>query len=208
MALQVTIGLLGSNKLMRVITKHAAWPATISTQPYVIVVNHPRKPFDACRQRIPEAWGQNLCLQQYFRFAFQKELKATIKWKKVLTSLIHDTKACYTDVVLLRWSIWWALSTCGWILVVNYVQNLWETIRPSNQQQVYNGAVETAATVLGNCVFKIQFFQFRDAYYLSHSLFAFLEWLIIICKAWSYARTVNFTCNFSSALVFLYSGLR
>ena len=75
----------------------------------------------------------------------------SLSWKKVTISLLQDTKLIYSDNVLLRWSIWWALSTCGYMLVVNYVQNLWETIYSSsaNQSRVYNGAVEALATVLG-----------------------------------------------------------
>ncbi|CAK8676215.1 unnamed protein product [Clavelina lepadiformis] len=51
----------------------------------------------------------------------------------------------------MRWSVWWALSTCGWMLVVNYIQNLWENISPSatNETRVYNGAVESVATIMG-----------------------------------------------------------
>ena len=55
----------------------------------------------------------------------------------------------YRNTTLLRWSIWWALSTCGWLLVVNYIQNLWDLILPSSDYEVYNGAVESVATVLG-----------------------------------------------------------
>ncbi|CAK8698310.1 unnamed protein product [Clavelina lepadiformis] len=75
--------------------------------------------------------------------------KTSGSWKTTLVTLGKDLKDCYTDTTLLRWSVWWALSTCGWLLVVNYVQNLWETIRPSEDHEIYNGAVETVATVLG-----------------------------------------------------------
>lgn len=74
-----------------------------------------------------------------------------VKWTAVLHELWQNLKHCYSSKILLRWSIWWALSTCGWILVVNYIQNLWETILPSqgNEDQVFNGAVESAAQILG-----------------------------------------------------------
>lgn len=72
-------------------------------------------------------------------------------WKTVLHDLWKDLKYCYSTPNILRWSIWWALSTCGWILVVNYIQNLWETIRPSEgkEDETYNGAVEATAQILG-----------------------------------------------------------
>ena len=65
--------------------------------------------------------------------------------------LLNDAKLAYSNRTLLRWSVWWALSTCGYMLVVNYVQNLWETIYSSakHERKVYNGAVEALATVLG-----------------------------------------------------------
>uniref|UniRef100_H2ZIX4 Major facilitator superfamily (MFS) profile domain-containing protein n=1 Tax=Ciona savignyi TaxID=51511 RepID=H2ZIX4_CIOSA len=69
--------------------------------------------------------------------------------KLVMLKLWKDMKNCYMNPVLLRWSMWWALSTCGWLLVVNYAQNLWETIHSSAEGEVYNGAVEATATVLG-----------------------------------------------------------
>lgn len=73
------------------------------------------------------------------------------RWKTVLLNLWKDLKYCYSTQNLLRWSIWWALSTCGWVLVVNYIQSLWETIRPSHgkEEETYNGAVEATAQILG-----------------------------------------------------------
>ncbi|XP_077971127.1 thiamine transporter 1-like isoform X4 [Styela clava] len=73
------------------------------------------------------------------------------RWKSVTYLLLEDLKHCYSSPQLLRWSVWWALSTCGWILVVNYIQNLWELISPSqgHESEVYNGAVEAAAQILG-----------------------------------------------------------
>lgn len=72
-------------------------------------------------------------------------------FRSVLYQLWFDLKRCYATPVLLRWSIWWMFSTCGWILVVNYTQNLWETIRPSTDEsnEIFNGAVESLATLLG-----------------------------------------------------------
>jgi len=82
--------------------------------------------------------------------------------KTVLKNLWLDVKVCYSNVSLLRWSAWWALSTCGWLLVVNYTQNLWETINPSTENEVYNGAVEALATVLGKQPF--EFFEINSLY--------------------------------------------
>uniref|UniRef100_H2ZIX5 Uncharacterized protein n=1 Tax=Ciona savignyi TaxID=51511 RepID=H2ZIX5_CIOSA len=79
----------------------------------------------------------------------ESEVHRKISGKLVMLKLWKDMKNCYMNPVLLRWSMWWALSTCGWLLVVNYAQNLWETIHSSAEGEVYNGAVEATATVLG-----------------------------------------------------------
>ncbi|XP_033110338.1 thiamine transporter 2-like [Anneissia japonica] len=68
--------------------------------------------------------------------------------------LWSDFKACYSSRNLLQWSFWWAFATCGYFQVGNYIQNLWDVIlyKQSNggsHHQVWNGAVEAAATLAG-----------------------------------------------------------
>lgn len=67
----------------------------------------------------------------------------------VLKTLWRDFLHCYSCHTLLAWSLWWALSTCGYLQVVNYTQVLWENILPSRDFMIYNGYVETVSTVLG-----------------------------------------------------------
>ncbi|KAI4900091.1 hypothetical protein NFI96_027151 [Prochilodus magdalenae] len=68
---------------------------------------------------------------------------------EVLKILWADFVQCYSCHALLAWSGWWALSTCGYFQVVNYVQAVWEKILPSKDFEIYNGYVETASTLLG-----------------------------------------------------------
>ncbi|KAG1960253.1 thiamine transporter 1 [Pimephales promelas] len=68
---------------------------------------------------------------------------------EVLKMLWADFLQCYSSSTLLAWSVWWALSTCGYFQVVNYAQALWEKILPSNDFEIYNGYVETISTLLG-----------------------------------------------------------
>uniref|UniRef100_A0A4W4GQN2 Solute carrier family 19 member 2 n=1 Tax=Electrophorus electricus TaxID=8005 RepID=A0A4W4GQN2_ELEEL len=56
---------------------------------------------------------------------------------------------CFSRRPLLAWSVWWALSTCGYFQVINYAQVLWEKILPSKEFEIYNGYVETISTLLG-----------------------------------------------------------
>lgn len=68
---------------------------------------------------------------------------------EVLKILWADFTQCYSSRALLAWSVWWALSTCGYFQVVNYAQVLWEKMLPSKDFQIYNGYVETVSTLLG-----------------------------------------------------------
>ncbi|KAM4710908.1 thiamine transporter 1 [Anableps anableps] len=66
---------------------------------------------------------------------------------QVLRMLFDDFVQCYKCRTLLAWSVWWALATCGYFQIVNYVQALWESVRPA--LEIYNGYVETLSTLLG-----------------------------------------------------------
>uniref|UniRef100_A0A8D2E0A0 Solute carrier family 19 member 2 n=1 Tax=Sciurus vulgaris TaxID=55149 RepID=A0A8D2E0A0_SCIVU len=67
----------------------------------------------------------------------------------VLKVLWNDFLTCYSSRPLLCWSVWWALSTCGYFQVVNYTQGLWEKVMPSRHAAIYNGGVEAVSTLLG-----------------------------------------------------------
>ncbi|XP_027469193.1 LOW QUALITY PROTEIN: thiamine transporter 1 [Zalophus californianus] len=67
----------------------------------------------------------------------------------VLKVLWNDFLMCYSSRPLLCWSVWWALSTCGYFQVVNYTQGLWEKVMPSRNDAIYNGGVEAVSTLLG-----------------------------------------------------------
>ncbi|KAK9523740.1 hypothetical protein VZT92_017642 [Zoarces viviparus] len=68
---------------------------------------------------------------------------------EVLQVLFDDFLKCYRCRSLLAWSLWWALATCGYFQVINYAQALWENIRLSQDNEIYNGYVEALSTLLG-----------------------------------------------------------
>uniref|UniRef100_A0A669QS93 Solute carrier family 19 member 2 n=1 Tax=Phasianus colchicus TaxID=9054 RepID=A0A669QS93_PHACC len=68
---------------------------------------------------------------------------------RVLKDLWRDFLQCYSSRTMLCWSVWWALSTCGYFQVINYAQGLWEMVLPSQSTEIYNGGVEAASTLLG-----------------------------------------------------------
>ncbi|XP_043348493.1 thiamine transporter 2 isoform X4 [Dermochelys coriacea] len=68
--------------------------------------------------------------------------------RHMLVQLYKDLKECYCTKKLLYWSLWWALATAGYNQIVNYVQVLWDNRAPPKNNNIYNGAVEAAATFL------------------------------------------------------------
>ncbi|XP_076591094.1 thiamine transporter 2 [Chaetodon auriga] len=68
---------------------------------------------------------------------------------KVFLRLLRDFRQCYSSRQLLYWSVWWAMATCGYNQTVNYVQGLWDHMRPSDNFVIYNGGVEAAANLFG-----------------------------------------------------------
>ncbi|CAB3359409.1 Hypothetical predicted protein [Cloeon dipterum] len=60
-----------------------------------------------------------------------------------------DLKAAYTNMSVVKWSLWWALATCGYYQVLSYTQVIWEEIIQESGQQLYNGAVEALYTIIG-----------------------------------------------------------
>jgi thiamine transporter 2/3 len=54
----------------------------------------------------------------------------------------------YTNLHVVKWSAWWALSTCGYVQIENYMQPLYSAIQESNEA-AYNGAVEAILTLSG-----------------------------------------------------------
>lgn len=75
---------------------------------------------------------------------------------EVLQMLFSDFVQCYRCRPLLEWSVWWALATCGYFLILNYAQALWETIRPSRDHVIYNGYIETLSTLLGKAYLSLR----------------------------------------------------
>uniref|UniRef100_U3JTB1 Solute carrier family 19 member 2 n=1 Tax=Ficedula albicollis TaxID=59894 RepID=U3JTB1_FICAL len=82
-------------------------------------------------------------------FLLQSMQKQKVDIVKVFRDLWRDFLQCYSSRTMICWSVWWALSTCGYFQVINYAQGLWEMVLPSHGADIYNGAVEAASTLLG-----------------------------------------------------------
>lgn len=73
--------------------------------------------------------------------------------KTYCKDLFTEGLASYTNRTVLKWSIWWAIATCGNFQVGNYIQNLYEVIKPNRTNaETFNGGVDAVSTFLGAAV--------------------------------------------------------
>jgi len=75
------------------------------------------------------------------------------KWTRAGTLISKDFLSAFTSPYILKWSIWWALAMCGNYQVGNYIQTLWNEIKPEEGGTEcpchLNGGVEAATTLVG-----------------------------------------------------------
>lgn len=71
------------------------------------------------------------------------------KYKDAFSLMKRHFVEFVTNKYVVKWSLWWALATCGFIQVQTYMQPLWSEIGVTRDQTIYNGAVEAALTILG-----------------------------------------------------------
>ncbi|VVC25747.1 Reduced folate carrier,Major facilitator superfamily domain [Cinara cedri] len=71
---------------------------------------------------------------------------------EVIQKLWVDFKVAYSDPSVIKWSMWWSLSLCGYVLAAQYIQLLWKEINKNENNHLMNGAVESLATLLSAAV--------------------------------------------------------
>ena len=75
---------------------------------------------------------------------------------KQLKQAAVDLKQFYLNLHLLKWSLWWAIATCGMLQVGNYVQSLWSDIASESSggsqpnHRLYNGLVIATDTLVAS----------------------------------------------------------
>ncbi|XP_025073603.1 thiamine transporter 1-like [Pogonomyrmex barbatus] len=94
----------------------------------------------------------------------------------------------YTNYRVTKWSIWWALATCGYLQISSYIQLLWQTaVKPGDM--IYNGAVDFIYAIVGAvtvfCVGKIQL-NWTLIGDVILSIFSLLEGAILLGCFYSY----------------------
>ncbi|KAK3917670.1 Thiamine transporter 2 [Frankliniella fusca] len=69
----------------------------------------------------------------------------------VVQLLWSDCREAFTQMSVVKWSLWWALATAGQMMVLSYVQILWQAAadESGSSEKLWNGAVEAVYTLLG-----------------------------------------------------------
>ncbi|KJH41527.1 reduced folate carrier [Dictyocaulus viviparus] len=81
------------------------------------------------------------------------------KWsiRRYFVSMLGNFAVFKDNPIVLKWSTWWALTSCGIFQVYNYIQSLWLEMQP-DPNKVENGLVEVIGTSFGAMLsFIIQF---------------------------------------------------
>ncbi|KAG9349452.1 hypothetical protein JZ751_027895 [Albula glossodonta] len=80
-----------------------------------------------------------------------RPLKVLASWRSsVFVQMLKELRSVLHVPSLRLWSLWWVFNSTGYYLVLFYVHVLWDKVFPvSENQRVYNGAVEAASTLLG-----------------------------------------------------------
>lgn len=68
--------------------------------------------------------------------------------REYLNKILEELKVCSRNQELLKWSVWWALASCGVYQIQNYTQSLWKEMQ-KDPDDVANGVVEFVNTALG-----------------------------------------------------------
>jgi len=87
--------------------------------------------------------GKSLCKKNVV-----KRNSLLYKIKNAYALLWKHFVQAYTNFHVIKWSAWWALSTCGYLLITMYSQLLWQTaVKPNDR--IYNGAVDFLYAIIG-----------------------------------------------------------
>lgn len=78
----------------------------------------------------------------------QKEVKTINKYRNAFDLMRQHFVDSFSMSYVLKWSIWWAFATAGFLQVKAYSQPMWSVIT-NNQGGLHNGAVEASLTLLG-----------------------------------------------------------
>ena len=119
--------------------------------------------------------------------------------KSFIACAWRDFRKFYSDLFLLKWSIWWAFSMCGVLQVGNYVQSLWKAIgEDTGQSHEYNGLVEavaqlcSAGAALGVSAVRMNWRLWGE---LVIGLLCFIDFVLLIVASHSEELWIAYLCH-------------
>lgn len=110
------------------------------------------------------------------------------KIKQAYILLWNDFLAAYSNNHVVKWSMWWSLSTCGYLQIISYIQLLWQTaVLPGDK--IYNGAVDSLYTIIGTatvfCIGKLPF-NWSVIGDVVVSFMSFVEGILLLISSYTY----------------------
>ncbi|XP_012278659.1 thiamine transporter 2-like [Orussus abietinus] len=130
----------------------------------------------------------------------QKRSSFTLKLRRAYFLLWKDFLKAYSNVHVVKWSLWWAFATCGYLQVINYIQLLWQEI-VQKDQNIFNGGVEAAYTIIGAITvfgvgkLRLNWDLVGEA---TLSIFSFIEGILLLLAA----RTGNIWLSYAVYVTF------
>lgn len=73
--------------------------------------------------------------------------------------LWEDFKSAYSNIYMLKWSVWCAIATSGNLLVITYIQALWNTVNFSGTFTILNGEYDLCNSATCNPHLTVLFLQ-------------------------------------------------
>ncbi|XP_011497226.1 PREDICTED: thiamine transporter 1-like [Ceratosolen solmsi marchali] len=131
-----------------------------------------------------------------------------IKVKLAYYLLWEDFVKAYTNTHVIKWSLWWAFATCGYLQVIMYIQLLWENaleLQSSKYHGIYNGYVEAIYTLISALVvfvvgnLHLNWSLVGEAIL---SIFSIIEGIILLISYISYNIWILYTVYISFGVIY------
>ncbi|XP_052131763.1 thiamine transporter 1 isoform X3 [Frankliniella occidentalis] len=88
-------------------------------------------------------------------------------FQKIWSDFLH----AYSNMYIVKWSIWWALTNCGYLQVTAYIQNLWQDTVELTKEPLYNGAASATYTILRGLLLLLALSKYLHFQYIAYGIF-------------------------------------
>ncbi|CAG5097559.1 Similar to Slc19a2: Thiamine transporter 1 (Mus musculus) [Cotesia congregata] len=133
-----------------------------------------------------------------------KKLSFYSKVKRAYYLLWKDFVKAFTNLYIVKWSLWWTLASCGYLQVLVYAQSIWQTSIKENET-IYNGAVEALYTIIGGLTvygvgkLKLNWALFGD---IILSIFSFIMAVLLFVTSWSYNIMLQYAVYIAFGVIY------